>query len=282
MRRTQAPLLAAVALSVLALVAACSGLVDEEPSVAANGPPAWNHDPADASLGPAGWGSIDDAFEACLTGTNQSPVDIANAVPADLPPLEFSYAGIPVVIENTGHVIEVPISEESVHTLTIGDESYRLVQFHFHAPSEHTVDGVSHDLEAHLVHQNDEGQLAVVGVFLDEGAAPVELVDSVIGNAPEGAGEEVELEAESSPLALLPLEGGTAIVRYSTYLGSLTTPGCTESVRWIVLSDTMGVSSAAADRLHELIAAFPGYDGHDDNNRPIQPLNDREIETSEE
>lgn len=283
MPRTPAPLLAAVALGSLVVLAACTGPVDEEPSVAASGPPAWNHDPADTSLGPEGWGSIDVDFEACLTGTSQSPVDISGAVPADLPALEFDYAATPLVVENTGHVIEVPMPEDSAQTLTIGDEDYRLVQYHFHAPSEHTVDGASHDLEAHLVHQNDEGQLAVVGVFLDETDASVELVDTVIGNAPEAAGDEVELDEERSPLALLPVEdAGAEIVSYSTYLGSLTTPGCSEGVRWIVLEDTVGVSSAAADRLHELIAAFPGYGGHDDNNRPTQPLNDRDVETSTE
>ena len=263
------------------ILAACGG-VAVEPTASAAEPPAWNHDPDDPTLGPTRWGAIDEAFELCLTGTSQSPVDIADAVPADLPPLEFDYAATPLVVENTGHVIEVPMPEDSVQTLTIGDEDYRLVQYHFHAPSEHTVDGASHDLEAHLVHQNAEGQLAVVGVFLDEGDASVELLDSVIGNAPETAGEEVELEEAWSPLALLPVEGSSVeIVRYSTYPGSLTTPGCTEGVRWIVLDDTVGVSSAATDRLHELIAAFPGYDG-DDNNRPTQPLNDREIETGGE
>lgn len=273
----------AVAAAALCLgFAACGGSgVVSAPE--ATDPPAWNHDPGDSDLGPGSWGSIDASFEACQAGAAQSPVDIADAVPAELPPLEFSYAPTRVVIENTGHVIEVPMPEDSAQTLTIGDEDYRLVQYHFHAPSEHTVDGASHDLEAHLVHQNDEGQLAVVGVFLDETDASVALLDTVIGNAPEGAGDEVELDEERSPLALLPVvDAGAEIVRYSTYLGSLTTPGCSEGVRWIVLEDTVGVSSAAADRLHELIAEFPGYGGHDDNNRPTQPLNDREIETSTE
>jgi carbonic anhydrase len=246
-------------------------------------PPAWSHDTEDASLGPSAWGEIDESFEQCLTGTGQSPVDIAATVTADLPPLEFDYTATPLVVENTGHVIEVPMPESSGHTLAIDDDEYRLVQYHFHAPSEHTLDGESYDVEAHLVHENDEGQLAVVGVFLDVSEVPSELVDSILGNAPEESGEEVEVEEERSPLELLPVEGDSVEVpRYYTYPGSLTTPGCSEGVRWIVLKDTLGVSSAATDRLHELIAGFPGYDGYENNNRPTQPLNERTIESSED
>jgi len=262
------------------ILAACGGMA-VEPSAPASEPPAWNHDPDDAALGPTNWGAIDDSFEECRTGTSQSPVDIATAVPADLPPLEFDYSATPLVVENTGHVIEVPMPEDSDHTLTIGGDVYRLVQYHFHAPSEHTLDGDSFDVEVHLVHQDDEGQLAVVGVFLDGEGHPSELLASVMNNAPEEAGEEVAVEEEWSPMALVPAEGSSVeISSYYTYPGSLTTPGCTEGVRWIVLEDRLGASSAATDRLHELISGFPGYGDHEDNNRPTQPLHDREIERS--
>jgi hypothetical protein len=98
----------------------------------------------------------------------------------------------------------------------------------------------------------------------------------------DGVAEEVEVEEERSPLELLPVAGDAVEVdRYYTYPGSLTTPGCTEGVRWIVLKDALGVSPRATERLHELIAGFPGYDGYGNNNRPTQPLKDREIESSE-
>jgi carbonic anhydrase len=272
---------AAAALCTL-ILAACGVAV--EPTAAPAEQPAWNHDP-DSTTGPTRWGAIDEAFEACAEGTSQSPVDIAATVPTELPPLEFDYSGTPLVVENTGHVIEVPMPEEGDQTLTIGDEVYRLVQYHFHAPSEHTLDGESFDVEAHLVHQGEAGRLAVVGVFLDQGEPASALLDAVMANAPAEAGAEaeVEVDVEWSPLGLVPVDGSsTQVSAYSTYPGSLTTPGCTEGVRWIVLDDRLGVSSAATDRLHELIAAFPGYDGHEDNNRPTQPLNDREVERSAE
>ena len=282
--RGQLPSISVLALVCLLLLAGCGGgSEDEDAAPPAPEAAAWNHDLDDSDLGPTAWGEIDESFEQCLTGTGQSPVDIAGTVAADLPPLEFGYTATPLVVENTGHVIEVPMPEDSDHTLSIGGDEYRLVQYHFHAPSEHTLGGEPSDVEAHLVHQNDAGELAVVGVFLDEAAAPSALVDSVLSNAPEEAGEEVEVGEDRSPLELLPVEeSATAVERYHTYPGSLTTPGCGEGVRWIVLKDGLGVSPTATDRLHELISDFPGYDGYDNNNRPTQPLNDRVIESSQE
>ena len=281
--RGQLPSISALAVVCLLLLAGCGGGSEDEEAAPPPETPAWNHDLEDATLGPTTWGAIDESFEQCLTGIGQSPVDIAGTVPADLPPLEFSYTATPLVVENTGHVVEVPMPEDSDHTLSVDGDEYRLLQYHFHAPSEHTLDGEPYDVEAHLVHQNDAGELAVVGVFLDEEDTPSALVDSVLDNAPEEAGEEVEVEEERSPLELLPVEGsGTTVERYHTYPGSLTTPGCSEGVRWIVLRDALGVSPTATDRLHELISGFPDYDGYENNNRPTQPLNDRLIESSEE
>ena len=131
--------------------------------------PAWNHDPDDARLGPTAWASIDLSFEACRTGTSQSPVDIANTVEADLPPLVFDYGATPLVVENTGHTVEVPMPESIGQTRTVGEDECRLDQYHFHAPSEHTLDGESFDAEAHLVHEKDDGELAVIGVFFEVG-----------------------------------------------------------------------------------------------------------------
>ena len=265
----------AVAAFCIGVLVACGG---SEPTPSAPAEPAWNHDPDDSSLGPTAWGSIDPSFEACQTGTSQSPVDIASTVEADLPPLSFDYRAKPLVLENTGHTVEVPMPEGSEQSLIVGEDEYRLVQYHFHGPSEHTLDGESFDAEAHLVHENDDGELAVVGIFLEVGAPPSELLDAVMANAPEEAGEDVEAGEDRSPIELLP---GGQVARYFTYPGSLTTPGCDEGVRWIVLQDTLGVSATAVDRLHELIAGLPGYNGYngyENNNRPTQPLNDRVIE----
>jgi carbonic anhydrase len=265
MTRLLAALVCAVAL------VGCAGDSGDEPQ-------AWNHDPNDAALGPTAWGEIDESFEQCLVGDSQSPVDIADAVPADLPDLEFDYPETSLVVENTGHTIEVRVPESSDLTLTVGDEEYRLVQFHFHAPSEHTLDGRRYDGEVHLVHESEEGELAVVAVFLERSEVLIAFVAALLERAPEEAGEE-ELEGEQSPLILLLVADATRASDgdYYTYDGSLTTPGCTEGVRWFVTPSPYPISAAAIERLHELIAGFPGYDGYENSNRPVQPLNDRVI-----
>jgi carbonic anhydrase len=263
------------------LLVGCSG--DSEDAAPTTEPPAWNHDPGDSDLGPDAWGEIDDSFERCRAGEEQSPVDIAETVPVDLPPLEVDYPASPFVVENTGHVIEAAMPESgAAGTLTIGGDEYRLVQYHFHAPSEHTRDEGQYDAEVHLVHESEEGALAVVGIFLEASEPANELVELVLESAPEDAGEEVEVDQPRGPSELI-LEldsASTSVPEYDTYSGSLTTPGCTEGVRWIVLRDTLGISPDALVRLHDLIGGFPGYDGYENNNRPTQPLNDREIERS--
>jgi carbonic anhydrase len=268
----------AVAVLVCAVVlAGCNGGSGDEG--AAGDAPAWSHNPDDASLGPENWGEIDDSFEQCLAGESQSPVDITGAVAADLPDLEFDYPETSLVVENTGHTIEASVPESSNLTLTIGDDVYRLVQFHFHAPSEHTLDGRSYAVETHLVHESENGELAVVALLAEPGDVGPELDETVLESAPEEAGEEVEL-GEWSPLLLLGVADSTTGfgMDYFAYSGSLTTPGCSEAVRWIVMSEALPTRQEAIDRLHELIADFPGYDGYENNNRPTQPLNDREIE----
>ena len=243
---------------------------------------AWNHDPSSA-IGPANWGTIDPAFERCLKGTGQSPVDISGTVKGGGPALQFGYRDNVLVVENTGHVIEVPIPADNGNTLKIGNAVYRLEQYHFHAPSEHTLDGTRYDLEAHLVHENAAGQLAVVGVFMNIGEHPNELVDEVFDNAPDVAGEETDVGVESNAKELLPGfspdhdRGTFVITRYYTYSGSLTTPPCSEGVRWIVARDPVNVSNFSVVEMHRLVSLFPGYGGYTNNNRPVQPINEREI-----
>jgi carbonic anhydrase len=246
------------------------------------GATAWNHDPASA-IGPTHWGAIDPAFEKCLTGTSQSPVNISGAVNGGGPSLQFRYPDNELVVENTGHVIEVPLPADNGNTLRIGNSVYKLIQYHFHAPSEHTLGGQRYDLEVHLVHRNAAGQLAVVGVFMNIGAHPNELVDDVFHNAPDAAGEESDVGVESNAKELLPGyepgpgNGTFVITRYYTYSGSLTTPPCSEGVRWIVAKDPVNVSGFSVDEMHHLVSLFPNYGGYPNNNRPVQPLNGREI-----
>jgi carbonic anhydrase len=199
----------------------------------------------------------------CEAGTRQSPIDLPAAPLGDLAHLSFHYQLTPLKAENNGHTIEVTVAAGSY--LRSGEERYELRQFHFHTPSEHRLQGEEFPMELHFVHRNALGEPAVVGVFLQEGAANP-LIQR-IWDAVEGEAHALNAPAGSfDPEDLLP-----ANREFYRYAGSLTTPPCTEGVRWHVLHTPIEVSAAQVD---EFRALFPL------NARPIQPLNERAVLTS--
>ena len=244
---------------------------------------AWNHDPA-SPIGPLHWDDI--GFPTCGESITQSPVNITTNKVAAYGgfPLLMWYETAELTVENTGHVVEVPIPDDAHGALQIGRDFYELVQYHFHAPSEHAVNGRLADLEAHFVHMNSQGATAVVGVFYRRGHHPNPVLDRILLSAPLTAGEEAHA-GEASPAELFRNIDGVRVTRggpvvggsFYAYDGSLTTPGCTEHVRWSVLADGGQVSNAAVARLHKVISRFPNYDGYPNNNRPVQPLNGRVV-----
>ncbi|MGH8727120.1 MAG: carbonic anhydrase [Burkholderiales bacterium] len=124
----------------------------------------WGYEGAE---GPEHWGDIKPEFATCKTGTHQSPINIAGARKLELPPLKFDYRPASLDAVNNGHTIQVNVEPGS--TFATGDRAYRLVQWHFHAPSEHQVKGRHHDLEVHFVHMDSERNIAVAAVFFDAG-----------------------------------------------------------------------------------------------------------------
>lgn len=245
---------------------------------------AWNHNPA-SPIGPLHWGTI--GFPTCGLGMNQSPVNIRTrtVAPHRGSPLLLNYEPSELGIENTGHYAEVPIPAGVNSTLLLNGDLYPLVQYHFHVPAEHAVNGQLADLEAHLVHTNAQGVTAVVGIFFRIGPHPNPLLDKILLTAPDTAGAEVSA-GEASPAELFrdirgvsTTRGGPVTVNsFYSYDGSLTTPGCAEDVLWSVLADGGHVSYAAVTRYHRLIAQFPNYNGYPNNTRPVQPLNGRIIQ----
>jgi carbonic anhydrase len=212
--------------------------------------------------GPANWGSLSVDYELCGVGLRQSPVDLSLVSEEKLPKIEYEYNEVPLSIENNGHTIEVHYHAEG--KIKIDESEYGLLQFHFHSPSEHTEGNTAAVMEAHFVHINSDSQLAVVGVLIDEGAAN-SVFEAIISNAPTSKGI-VDVEGVNvSAFDLLPPQPA----KYMTYSGSLTTPPCSESVRWMVLNERIEVSRDQIDRFLNIIG---------ENARPVQFLNDRVIQ----
>ncbi len=208
------------------------------------------------------WGELSRSYALCKLGQKQSPIDISEVAPANLPPLTFDYQLTTPSIINNGHTVQVNYPPTS--TLRVGDDEYQLVQFHFHSPSEHTVNGQHHAMELHLVHHHANDALAVVGVFLTLGETNPTL-EPLWERLPSYAGEERPLSINLDPADLLPRDRRTY-----RYEGSLTTPPCSEGVRWLVMRQPIGVSQGQVDKFRTI---FPA------NSRPTQPLNERRVVT---
>ncbi len=221
--------------------------------------PHWGYE---GEEGPAHWGDLSEEYAACKDGHSQSPIDITGALPVDLNALRFDYQDSPLLIFNNGHTIQVNYAPGS--TLIYNEITYTLLQFHFHQPSEHTINGEYADMEIHLVHQSADGRLAVVGVMMNVGDnvdSDYEVVFSNLPAEPVEPPEEAELMVNA--FDLLP-----EMQTFYTYEGSLTTPPCTEIVRWLVMTEPVELSA------DEIMAFGEIYDA---NNRPVQPLNTRDL-----
>ncbi len=216
------------------------------------------------SEGPSNWGNLKSSYVDCKIGKRQSPIDI----PTTSKQLGISDAGIFVNyndvdldIVNNGHTIQVniPNGNESF----INGKKYKLLQFHFHAPSEHTVDGKPIPMEAHLVHIAADGELAVIGVLMAEGNENT-FIKKIFDNMPTKAnGHYVDKNIKINTSNILPRTR-----EHWHYLGSLTTPPCTQIVEWYLLKEPITISSKQLAQFHKL------YNG---NARPVQDLNKRVI-----
>ena len=192
----------------------------------------------DGETGAARWGGLDPSFAACAEGAQQSPVDLAGPIPAGAGTLDIQWQPAEAHVVDNGHTIQVDVAEGSA--ITLEGRRFSLLQFHFHLPSEHAVGGSGFPMEVHFVHQAEEGDLAVVGVFLVTGESHP-AIETIWGAAP-GSGEPSATLPELDPRTLLPEEAG-----YFRYAGSLTTPPCSEVVSWVVMTEPISVSPAQAE-----------------------------------
>jgi len=244
--------------TLICAVLASVALVAGAPSAQEHAGPHWSYAGSD---GPDHWGELDKTFKTCQLGHHQSPIDIRNPKPADLPPIQFAYQRTPLHIVDNGHTIQVNYAPGSF--ITVGAKRYQLTQFHFHHPSEERIDGKRFEMVAHLVHATREGALAVVAVLLDAGAEnPV--IASLWQHLPAHEGPELKLDdTQIDATGLLPQDR-----KYYTFSGSLTTPPCTENVTWFVLRTPVSIAQSQADAFGKI---YPS------DARPIQPLYGRTV-----
>lgn len=249
-------------LHLMLVVSLIGGLLAALVSTAvASGPVHWGYE---GEEGPEHWGELSPDFALCSTGTEQSPVDIVDGAALNPADLEYNYQPSAVNILNNGHTIQVNYDAGS--ELMLDNDSYKLLQFHFHAHSENTKNGQPAPMEIHFVHQNDAGGLAVVGVWLESGSEN-EAFAAVFNNLPATESEpEVVADATVNAGELLPSDRS-----YYRFNGSLTTPPCSENVKWIMLNEPIELSQAQIDAFTAIF---------DDNYRPVQPFNDRTFLTT--
>lgn len=213
--------------------------------------------------GPEQWAKLKPEFDLCDRGSRQSPIDIRDGIAVELEPIRFDYrAGGFHVIDN-GHTVQVNVAPGN--SIAITGRRYDLVQFHFHRPSEERIDGRQFDMSVHLVHKDPAGRLAVVALLLDRGSAHPG-VQQVWNNLPLEKQMPVPGHGELDPAGLLPQDQG-----YFTYMGSLTTPPCSEGVLWLVMQQPVQVSTQQVGifaRLYPL------------NARPVQQAAGRLIKQS--
>ena len=235
----------------------CFGFV--KPAVAEHGAEhSWGYTGTGAAHN---WGDLQRDFSVCKTGSEQSPVNIDRLQQTDLPPLQTNYQDNVLRVVNNGHTVQVNFDPGS--TLSVGGQTYELLQFHFHTPSEHYINGASSPMEVHLVHKAQDGTLGVVGIMMNVGLHnPV--VEGIWQNIPDAGMMKTIKTVMFSPSQILPED-----LSYFKYEGSLTTPPCSEGVQWHVLKTPIELSQQQLAAFQRL---FPV------NARPIQPLGARSVQ----
>lgn len=217
----------------------------------------------EGKVSPEHWGDLSTDFTTCKVGKHQSPINITDSKKVHHHDLSFHYALTSEEVVNNGHTVQVTIKSDDDY-LIYKDNKYYLKQFHFHTPSENLIQNKSFPLEVHFVHADKEGNLLVLAVMAEEGKNNPELAKAwqVVSQ------QQNQVVAIKDPFDInkfLPKENS-----YYHFEGSLTTPPCTEGVNWVVLKHSVKVSKEQVQQFEKLM-------GHH-NNRPVQPINDREVD----
>jgi carbonic anhydrase len=218
-------------------------------------------------IGPDRWAELSPDHKLCAVGTRQSPIDIRDGIAVDLEKIAFDYRPSGFSVADTGHTVEVSMAPGN--GLTVMGRRYELVQFHFHRPGEERINGRQFDMAAHLVHKDVQGRLAIVALPMERGPddKPQPLIQTVWAHLPLEKGEPVQAQVQLDLNLLLPADRG-----YYTYMGSLTTPPCTEGVLWMVMRQPLQLTAQQIDVFARLYAM---------NARPLQAGSGRLIKQSQ-
>lgn len=226
-------------------------------SVVAGGDVHWGYS---GEVGADNWAKLSADNYQC-SGNNQSPINLTGFIEAELAPIKFNYGATAKEILNNGHTVQVNLNSGS--SIKLDGISFDLLQFHFHAPSENHINGQSYPLEAHFVHSDKSGNLAVVAVMFKEGGESQGLMPAW-QQMPKHEGDTHALTTKFDGMNILPESKD-----YYRFNGSLTTPPCSEGVRWLVMKTAVEASK-------QQITAFTSV-LHEPNNRPIQATNARPV-----
>ena len=213
--------------------------------------------------GPASWSKINVDWAKCGNGSRQSPIDIRDGMKVELEQISFDYHPSSFSVVDNGHTVQVGVSGGNY--ITVQNRMFELQQFHFHRPSEERINGKAFEMVVHLVHRDAEGRLAVLALLLERGA-PQATIQTVWNNLPLEKFETMQPTILLDPAEMLPARRD-----YYTYMGSMTSPPCSEGVLWLVMKQPVQASPAQMalfSRLYPL------------NARPIQPANGRIIKES--
>lgn len=213
--------------------------------------------------GPANWGKINSAWAKCALGDRQSPIDIRNGMKVELEQIAFDYHPSSFAVIDNGHTIQVNVGGGNY--ITIMNRQYELLQFHFHRPSEERINGKGFEMVVHLVHKDADNKLAVVAVLIERGK-PQALIQTIWNNLP------LEKNDVMNPSIVIDMNDMLPIRRdYFTFMGSLTTPPCSEGVLWMVMKEPI---QAAPAQLAFFSRLYPM------NARPVQSASGRVIKES--
>jgi carbonic anhydrase len=244
--------------NVMLLLAIAATLLVATPVLAAVNSPYWSYGGAE---NPTQWGKLSDDFALCELGRDQSPINIKNTVEDSPAKIDFDYKPSPLVVVNNGHTIQAKYAQGS--TVSINDKKYALLQFHFHTPSEHNINDKASAMELHLVHRNETGQLAVVGVMLNQGLSNP-LIAEIWKQIPDIGETNTVSDLLINASNLLPRKKS-----YFSYMGSLTTPPCSEGVSWNLLLEPITVSKEQVETFAKIYQV---------DARPLQPINGRTVQ----